>query len=365
MFENIAASKSFRLGLSLLVFGTILPPTGTDRSRDFEEDAAYALQEGIRRLGILCAEARTCLQGGDARSSIITPLVGLHLPVQKRCLFQSLPREAHENVLELIAAFEWLVEMTQAVAIALSPCPRFPGAPSLNNFNTENTDFKEEISQDLNVKSLDNGRNLTPMDGTIIARVKAVARPVTVLWTQGSAEQLVHSALLELASLVVLMFKSLACLTIAAQNMGAGQVSYAAILQHFNRMITLVDLWRTTFGTIDYDSAMRLQLSTPDVRRKVIFCAIDGDLAVLLFYELSCRFQTHLADQPLSSGTSLRETLKLTKNYRNSQRLTSAMQISYLASTNHGVSSPGFQGEHGLKANIEDIRAHAVSATSF
>lgn len=365
VFENIAASKSFRLGLSLLLFGTILPPTGTDRSCDFEEDATYALQEGIRRLKALCAVASTCLQGGDAHSSITTPLMGLHPPVQKQCLLQSLSLEAHGNVLELIAAFEWLVEMSQGVAIALFSFPNFLIAPSSNNFNTENAHLKEEIAQDLDVKSVDNGRNPKPVDDAIIARVKAVGRPVTVLWTQGSAEQLVHSALLESGSFVVLMWKSLARLTIATQDMGAGHVNYAEIQQHFNRMIMLVDIWRTTFGTIDYESAMSLQLSTTDVRRCVIFCATDGDLAVLLFYELSCRLQSHLADQSLSSGNNLRETLKLTKHYRNSQRLTSAMQISYLASTNHGVSSPGFQGKHGLKANIEDIRAHPVSATSF
>ena len=364
VFENIAASKSFRLALSLILFGTILPPTGTDRSRDFEDDAAYALQEGICRLQILCTEARACLQGGDSRSCIVTPSMGLHPPVQKQRLFQCLSLEAHKNVLELIAAFEWLVEMSQYVAIALFPCRNLLIGPSFNNSNTENTHLKEEITQKLDVKGMDNGQNLKPTDDAIIARVKAVTRPVTVLWTQGCVEQHVHSALLESGSFVVLMWKSLARLTQATQRRTAGHVNYPEINQHFNRMIILIDLWRTTFGTIDYESAMSLQLSTADVRRGVIFCATDGDLAVLLFYELSCHLQSHLADQPLSSGNSLRETLKLTKNYRNSQRLTSAMQISYLASTNHGVSSPGFQGKHGLKANIEDIRAHPVSSAS-
>jgi hypothetical protein len=161
------------------------------------------------------------------------------------------------------------------------------------------------------------------------------------------------------------MWKSLARLTIATQNMAAGQLTYTEIHQHFQRMLMLVDLWRTTFGTIDYDSAMTLQLSTTALRRYVIFCATDGDLAVLRFYELSLCLQSHLANQPLSLGNSLRETLELTKTYRNSQRVISAMQISYLASTNHGVSSPGFQGKDGLKANIGDIRAHPVSATRF
>lgn len=365
VFENIAATKSFRLGLSLLLFGTILPPTGMDRSLDFKEDAAYTLQEGIRRLNILCAEARTYLQGGGTRSSTITPLMGLHPPVKEQYLFQSLSLEALENILELIGAFEWLVEMSQGVAIALAPFPSFLVAPLFNNSSTGNAHLKEGIAQELNVKSAESVPSPRPVDDAIIARIKGVAEPVTVLWTQGSAEQLIRSALLESASLVVLMWKSLARLTIATQNMDTGQVNYTELHQHFKRMILLVDLWRTTFGKIDYDSAMRLQLSKTDIRRCVIFYATDGDLAVLLFYELSSYLQSRLASQPLSSENSLRETLELTRSYRDSQRITSAMQISYLASTNHGVSSPGFQGKNGHKANIEDIRAHPVSATSF
>ncbi|KAJ5547727.1 hypothetical protein N7513_004961 [Penicillium frequentans] len=358
VFENIAASKSFRLGLSLLLFGTILPPTGMDRSRDFKEDAAYALQEGICRLNILCAEARTRLQRGDTRSTIITPFMGLHPPVKEQYLFQSLSLETLDNILDLVGAFEWLVEMSQDVAIALVPFPSFLVAPHFDNSSTGNAHLKEGIAQDLHVKSVDNVQNPIPVDDAIITRIKGVAEPVTVLWTQGSAEQLIQSALLESGSFVVLMWKSLARLTIETQNMGTGQVNYTEIHEQFNKMVLLVDLWRTTFGKIDYDSAMRLQLSKPDTRRSVIFCATDGDLAVLLFYELSIYLQSHLANQPLSSGNGLREKLELTRNYRDSQRITSAMQISYLASTNHGVSSPGFQGKHGLKANIEDIRAH-------
>lgn len=362
IFDNIAASKSFRLGLSLLLFGTILPPTGTDQSRDYEEDAAYALQKGITRLKILCAEARTYLQD-DACSSVITPLVGRHSPVQKQCLFQCLSQEAHESILELIAAFEWLVEMSQGVATALFPSRGVTVIPTFDKSNHNKTSFKEELCQNSDVKGADNGQDSIPMDDAIIARVKAAARPVTVLWTQGSAEQPLRIALLESASLVVLMWKILSRLTIATENLSAGQVKHTEIHQNFKQMIMLVDLWRTTFGTIDYFSAMILQQLTADVRRCVIFCAFDGDLAVLLFCELSIRLQSYLSNQSLLSGNSLRERLALNKCYRNCQRITSAMQISYLASANHGVSSPGFQGKFGLKANIEDIRAHPVSAT--
>jgi hypothetical protein len=354
VFENIAASKSFRLGLSLLLFGTILPPTGTDRSSDFREEAAYALHEGIRRLRTLCAEARAFLQSVDIRSHILTPLGGLYTPTKGRCLFQKLSPEAHGNVLELIAAFEWLVEISQSVAIALSPFGSSPVEPSFNNINSEGPQVKEVLSQKSDVKSMDDG---------IIARVKAMTQPVTELWTQGAAEQLVLEAVPELGSFVVIMWKALARLTLATQNWGTGYVNDAEIHQHFNTMLLLIDLWRTTFGTIDCDSAKSLQLSPTDVRLSVIFCATDGDLAVLLFYELCCYLQKPLRNQPQGQG-GFRETLKLTKSHRDSQRLASAIQMSYLASANRGVSSSGFQEQCGFKARLEDIRAHPVSLAS-
>jgi hypothetical protein len=364
VFKNIAASKSFRLGLSLLLFGTILPPTGTDRSSDFGEEAAYALHEGIRRLHTLCAEARACLQGVDIRSHVVMPLGGLRTPPKRQCLFQNLSVEAHGNVLELIAAFEWLVVMSQSVAIALSPFGSFPVESSFNNIKSEWSQVKEVFGQKSEVKSVYNGRNLKPMDDGIIARVKAVTQPLTELWAQGAAEQLVLDAVLELGSFVVIMWKALARLTLATQNWGTGYVNDAEIHQHFNTMLLLIDLWRTTFGTIDCDSAKSLQLSPTNVRLSVIFCATDGDLAVLLFYELCCHLPNYLGNQPQGQGDGLREILKLTKNHRDRQRLTSAMQMSYLASANRGVSSSGVQGKCGTMAHLEDIRAHPVSLTS-
>jgi hypothetical protein len=97
------------------------------------------------------------------------------------------------------------------------------------------------------------------------------------------------------------------------------------------------------------------------VRRSVIFCATDGDLAVLLFYELCCQLENHLRNQSQERDNCLRETLNLTKNYRDGQRLTSAMQMSFLASANRGVSSSGFQEKGDFMVDLGDIRAHPVS----
>ncbi|CAG8901763.1 unnamed protein product [Penicillium egyptiacum] len=353
VFENIA-NKSFRLGLSLLLFGIILPPTESDKSCEFEEDAAYALHEGLRRLHTLCAEARAYLQNCSTQSALLTPLMGLRKP----CLLQNLSTGALENVLELIAAFEWLVEMLQSVAISLFPCRSFTFALSIGNFSAEHSHSIEKVTQRSDGKSVDNGRDSNTMDDAIIARVTAGSPTVTVLWSQGFPEHLVHSALLESGSVVILVWKALARLTLSIRKVGAGDANYTEIHHRFNMMTMLIDLWRTTFGTVDHASALSLQLSTANVRRGVLFCATDGNLGVLLFYELCCQLQRHLEDQPQSLGNKLRETLNLTRNYSNYQRLTSAMQISYLTSATHGLSSPGFQGEGGLKSNIEDIRAH-------
>lgn len=352
VFENIAASKSFRLGLTLILFGTILPPAGTDRSGDFQEEAAYALHEGIRRLRILCDEARACLQSADTCCHSTTPM-------KRRCLFQKLSPDVHGDVVEIIAAFEWLAEMTQSVVIALCPSGSLSAEPSFDHINSKGS-LEDFLEQKSDTKSMDNNQNLKRIDDGIIARVKRVTRPITELWTQNTAEQVVLDALLASGSLVVIMWKALARFTIATQMLGTAYITDTEIHGHFNTMIMLIDLWRMTFGTIDCNSAKSLQQSPTDVRRSVAFCATDGDLVILIFYELCCSLQKYLEDQPQGHGHSLCETLKITKNDRYHQRFTSAMQMSYLASAKCEISSPCFQGKGELKANVEYIRAHPV-----
>ncbi|KAL6237918.1 hypothetical protein BDW75DRAFT_237963 [Aspergillus navahoensis] len=99
------------------------------------------------------------------------------------------------------------------------------------------------------------------------------------------------------------------------------------------------------------------------VRRCVLFCATDGDLAILLFDELVHKMQEHLADRTsLAAHTRLRATLRSATAYSHERRLISAAHISYLASTNIGVSSPGSQSGHGQKANVQDIGVHPQPA---
>ncbi|KAL4887860.1 hypothetical protein BDV59DRAFT_211784 [Aspergillus ambiguus] len=124
-------------------------------------------------------------------------------------------------------------------------------------------------------------------------------------------------------------------------------------------MSTLVDLWRMTFGKFNEKTRSSLQQSGPGLRRLVLFCSVDGDLAVLQFYELVSQLQSELELQASGSGKEqLCVALQSVSARCNEHRLLSAMQISFLHSTVQGISSPGFQGKSGLKAYIQDIAAH-------
>lgn len=359
VFGNISASKSFRLALSLLLFGTVLPPTGTENSDSFQEDAAFALHEGIHRLKVLCTESRAYLQNGKPQSGIQMRRMDKYEPTGDSSPLQEVSTVACKNVMELIAAFEWLVDMSQSVAVTLFPRRSLTVAPPIIISNIDTIHPVEATVQTLDIRESAGYENIKSMNGAIIARVAANVRPVTMLWTEGFPDQVVDSALLESGSLVVLMWRTLAQLTWASADIREGDCT--DIQEHFNTMLMLIGLWRTTFGTIDRDTALSLQSLSSDLRRAAIFCATDGDLAVLLFCELTVRLQSQLAEQLRPAANSLCEALRFTRDYCFYERITSALQISYLTSKDHGISSPGLQGRARSKANVEDVRAHPVS----
>ncbi|KAE8412338.1 hypothetical protein BDV36DRAFT_300964 [Aspergillus pseudocaelatus] len=177
--------------------------------------------------------------------------------------------------------------MSQCTAIALFLDRTLTVAPSISDLEAYDTHPIKDIVQTVDGK----GYN------AIIARFKAETQTVRVLWTQGSPEHIINGAISESGSLVVLMFKSLARWTLATQNLCTNEADYAEIGQYLKTIMVLVDIWRTRFGPIDRDTAMSLELATTYLRRNALFCAINGDLAVLVFYELSCRLQNLLADQ--------------------------------------------------------------------
>jgi hypothetical protein len=93
---------------------------------------------------------------------------------------------------------------------------------------------------------------------------------------------------------------------------------------------------------------------------------MDVDLAILLFYDLVHPLDTQLLQSQASSPANERlcSALQAGKKYHKEQRLTSAMQISYVALASQGMSSPGLPGKGGLKEIIQDIGAHPVSVTT-
>lgn len=112
LFQNIGATRSFRLALSLLLFGTVMPPTRLEQSSAFAEDAAYAASEGAQRLRTLSANARLYLQSsyGEAAappffSGVVYPRTGR----QGSRPVQALPCREKQNIMELLGAIEWLL----------------------------------------------------------------------------------------------------------------------------------------------------------------------------------------------------------------------------------------------------------------
>lgn len=348
VFTRISMKRSFRLSLSLVLFGTILPPTGTDESHEFAEESAYALQEGICRLRNLCSEARS-YDGTTRQSNRQSPIIGKPQSARIPHLLANLPANEYKTVLELIAGLEWLVEISQVVAISLSPSRNITIASSFLE--------PEATSHEMIVDKFQ-GLGMNDLDDSIIARVKSETQSVTDLLSQSASEGVIQNAVNESGSLVVLLYKTLAGLTLAAREDGKATPSHEKIYRHVNTMLMLIGIWRAAFGAIDDRISTRLRLATADLRRSMIFCAIDGDLAILLFHKLCSRIHKHLARNTDHKNGTLHNRLAETKSYRRLQRLTSAIQISSLASAVSGNLSPGVEGAFGLKAQIEDIRAH-------
>lgn len=78
LFKNISSVRSFRLALSLLLFGLIPAPEPGDKSSVFEDDASFAFCEGVRRVRMLCAQARTCVFRNDGEETSRGPKAKVH-----------------------------------------------------------------------------------------------------------------------------------------------------------------------------------------------------------------------------------------------------------------------------------------------
>ncbi|KAF4221557.1 hypothetical protein CNMCM5878_008805 [Aspergillus fumigatiaffinis] len=356
VFENIAATRSFRLALCLLLLGTLLPPTTPEGSSSVLEDAAYATREGLQRLQMLCAEARAhCVPDPDLsrdppyRTSRVEAARRLH-PVQ------TLPSDVQKYILELIAAVEWLASMSHAAAVVYSGSVICTATRFVHC--NRSSDWTIDIMRE-QVWGYRQG-----FEDSIIARAQADSYRVTALWGRPVSDEIVARAVSQAGSIAILLWQTLAVFALKFEQLRTDKVQYEELHRCYSAMTNLIDVWRLAWGEIDRSAAISLHRSRPNVLRSVYFCSTDVDLAILLFCELICQLESQLTEQiSLTSPSStarerLWNALKEKRACHRDQRRMSAMQISHLAMASQGVSSPGFQGRSGLKANVEDISAH-------
>jgi Fungal Zn(2)-Cys(6) binuclear cluster domain len=364
VFGNIAATSSFRLALSLLLFGLISPPSPSEQCGAFEEDATYALYEGIRRLQTLCSQARARLLVNE-EAGVPRCLVDMRNAGEKPHPIQELPSDVREYVLELIGAVEWLVTMLCNVTVATSRGRICAFPLEMHNANAGSLHRTRDTVQtpDVGVLSVAQ-QHEQEIDDSILMRASVEGQAFTTLLRHGTSDSMLLQSVRQLGSLVVLLSKSMVLLTLVAETVQTGKVDYDEIRRRYVAATTLIKFWRSTFGTFDDTATFCCQQLRPEVRRMVAFCSNDGDLAVFQFYDIAQRLEMRLAqEQSTPAKERLCSALQSTSAYRKEQRLLSAVHVSILASTCQGVSSPGFQGESGLKAHVQDIGAHPVSFT--
>lgn len=363
LFENISAMGSFRLALSLFQFGLVQPPDSGERQVRFTEDVKYAFCEGIRRLETLCFQARLCLRyGEDSYTHFCHWNVRKHVQGSDPAHFLS--SDAKENIAELIGAVEWLVTMTNAMQIVISkgavgrlPCPPHYAHSSLEVGCEDNV--QEEDMDVLQVTQ-------PPERGAQNSAVDDQGEAVTTLWQKGALEEPMLKAMRRSAFIVILLWKTLAHLVVATETVDARDLDCIMVRKIYTTAVTLIRLWRSTFGALDSSMVMNFRKLRPGTRVAVAYCLNDGDLAVLYFYDIVQRLKAKLAMTPLKSAMEvLREELRSTSGFCKKERIASATHISLLSSGSKDAFSPGFEGTHGLKAHIQDIAAHPVSPGSL
>ncbi|KAE8327935.1 hypothetical protein BDV39DRAFT_204338 [Aspergillus sergii] len=354
LFKNIAVAHSFRLALCLLLFGMISVPTTGENTAIDREDALYAFCEGVRRLKTLSTEARACVlasSGGDK---------SFPNPRSKPPVVQGLPPDIQENVLELIAAIEWLSTMANCIVVASSRgkvCP-IPLNMYSSTFGSPCSAYDMTQSPESDIFSVVLPHDCRT-DHLIVSRTDEGRNTFVDLACGESTEDMLLQAVRRSGSVAVHLWISLASLTMDVENLLNGKADYEALHRRFITAVRLVKLWRLSFGKLENRTASCIKKLASETRRLAGFCLNDGDLAILVFCAIARRLETGLAGDPSSQEKdSLASVLQSSKSYRQKQRLISAQQVSTFAAVSQGSKSLGFQGNGGLKANIQDIAAH-------
>lgn len=369
VFTNIAATQSFRLALSLMLFGNISPPVRSEMSQPCQEDAEdreFGFCEGIRRLRELCSQARqVLLNRKDAtRNRAKTGFMsGEHLG--------NMPDEICHLISELLGAVEWLVGMYNAVAIGASRGKLHAISPYMEDENLE----QQEVSP-FNLRGVDStmemkddlSRSLSyqEMEAPLLKRAREESVSFIDIWRSNihkNNDALIQAGRLS-AALSAISWKFLARyrLAVDAVKIKDQKHLYDAVRCRYSAMTSLIALWRTTFGTIDSATKSHLQSSHREVWRTFAFCAIDTGLSILLFYDTTKMLEDHLQQLPSGLGaTDLLKILHSTRAFRTDQRLVSAKEIAAVSSTcqdgrNLSREQPTYQGY---------MCAHPVRLTHF
>ena len=185
VFENIAVTTSFRLALSLLLFGTILPPAAVKESDLCKDDAAYARCKGIRRLQTLCVQARAYLSE-DNGSGHVLHCMSASNPREHAHSILNIPFDSREYILELIGAVEWLVTTSNSVTIIASQGQTCAIPLHLYDTTVGGVCCTTDPVQKLKVNPLmgieQHGEGL---DDSIIMRARAEVQTISALWRPG------------------------------------------------------------------------------------------------------------------------------------------------------------------------------------
>lgn len=357
IFENIAATNSFRVALLLLLFGAVLPPQTSAQASIFKEDAAYAQKEGVQRLQVLCARVRSYLADFCEDPSDLPSPRGRPAKTRDARIVNNLPFDVRDHMLEVIGGLEWLVAITHS-AVAITSRGDVPVMPHLVC-----SDRRASSSAHQSIKSsstLAVVQRDDEVEKSIIARATSQSCNVTNLWDHGVSDDIMVRAVGHAGSVAVLLWRALTLFTGATKALEKGEGNYGEVHERYTTITALIDVWRSIFGQVDRKTVEGLQRLRPDILRSVYFCSIDVDFAVLLFYDGIQPLETNLAAQesPSPAGERLRSTLREMNAYHRDQRLRSAMNISDMALAN--MSGHEFQGKPGVKANIQDIGAHPV-----
>jgi hypothetical protein len=354
IFENMAATDSFRHSLSMALFGLIIWPKISPEEDYFSErDSVYVLCEGIRRLDSLCAEATRHLEDVEDNS--------LYSAGERSC---KLAPDEKEKIVELIGAIQWLANFTNDAVIATSHgaiCPM--PIKAIIDINPKGTRRTMRSLQAPDLATSVNAQKDQDIENSIFSRAMTQRQTLMALECSSRSFHTVKDAVRNSALLLILLWRAVASFMLVAKSVRTGKADYKIIASRYEATMNLVVLWRSSFGIFDGKSIESLQQSSSEIRRIFAFCVNDGDLGVLLFHETMQNLEKDLAGRPLTSEkTSLCDILDSTRSCLQSQRSMSAVQISTLAAICGRVSSAGIQGNGGAKFNVQDIGARPVSS---